>query len=185
MHTTTCSWATIISMIRAIDRMLCNWHSDILTCRPKLVKQIDVKEKVTRKWWFNSLQWSEALIAGCAVGDLDWHWELDPFNTSASPFYRPTLVNFDKLQLFLPKRHLDLFNWVTRISLEYWGEAVPKFIVWNMRPKLIIPNSESLFQTNFGTKVEISHPEAYSQSHTHPEAYTHTPRGTSHVAWEH
>ena len=132
---------------------------------------------MTRKWWFKSLQWSEALIAGCAVGDLDWHWELDPFNTSASPFYRLTLVNFDKLQLFLPKRHLDLFNWVTRISLEYWGEAVPKFIVWNMRPKLIIPNSESLFQTNFGTKVEISHPEAYSQSHTHPEAH-HTLLGS-------
>ena len=172
----------LLSMIRAIDRMLCNWHGDILTCRPKKVEQIHVQEIVTK---FFAMIGGIALIAGCAVGDLDWHWELNPFNTSASPFYRLTLVNFDKLQLFLPKRHLDLFNWVTRISLEYWGEAVPKFIVWNMRPKLIIPNSESLFQTNFGTKVEISHPEAYSQSHTHPEAYTHPPRGTSHVAWEH
>ena len=52
MHKTTCSWATIISLIRAIDRMLCNWDGDILTCRPELVKRIDVQEIMTRNWWF-------------------------------------------------------------------------------------------------------------------------------------
>ena len=109
MHTTTCSWATIISLIRAIVRMLCNWHGDILTRRPKKVKQVHVQEIVTK---FFAMIGGIALIAGCAVGDLDWHWiwELDPFNTSASPLYCPTLVNFYKLQLFLPKRHLDFLS---------------------------------------------------------------------------
>ena len=173
-------------MIRAIDRMLCNWHSDILTCRPKLVKQIGVKEKVTRNGGLilcnDRRHWS-LVVQLATLTDIE----------SWTPLIHQPPLSIVKLSstytncncLYATEETSGFFKLVTRISLEYWGEAVPKFIVWNMRPKLIIPNSESLFQTNFGTKVEISHPEAYSQSHTHPEAYTHPPRGTSHVAWEH
>ena len=173
MHTTTCSWATIIFLIRAINSMLCNWHGDILTCRPKKVKQIHVQEIVTE---FLAMIGGIALIAGCAVGDLDWHWELNPFNTSASPLYRPTLVNFYKLQLFLPKRHLDFLS----------GSPGS---VWNIEGRPFQSSLSGICEKTNNPKLWKFVPDQlWHKSWNIPPRGIHTVphshRGISHVAWE-
>ena len=176
MHTTTCSWATIISLIRAIVRMLCNWHGDILTRRPKKVKQVHVQEIVTK---FFAMIGGIALIAGCAVGDLDWHWiwELDPFNTSASPLYCPTLVNFYKLQLFLPKRHLDFLSGspgsVWNIGGRPFQSSLSGICEKTNNPKLWKFVPDQLWHKSWNIPPRGIY-------HTQPEA-NHRP----HITWEH